>query len=114
MTLEKQRIAIAAAFVQKGLTFGVVAGNEEEQWLWPSGKSTGPPDSDLNAMHEAEKGLTYDQTEAYQNGLANLVRGQPFKGYCHWSDVGSIFVAHATARQRAEAFLKTLGLWTED
>jgi len=70
--------------------------------------------NDLNTMHEAEKVLMADQQDSYQNGLGNLVQGKPFEEYNHWSNVGCAFVAHACALQRAEAFLKTLALWTED
>jgi hypothetical protein len=53
--------------------------------------------NDLNAMHEAEKVLTYEQFDDYYIELAKrMVR--PFQ---------------ATAAQRAEAFLRTLNLWEE-
>jgi hypothetical protein len=66
--------------------------------------------NDLNAMHEAEKVLTYEQAEIFEDELcdvaksANVVLENP----APWR-----FVFHATAAQRAEAFLRTLGLWTE-
>ena len=51
--------------------------------------------NDLNAMHEAEKIMSYDEFDEYYVQLSmKMVR--PF---------------HATAAQRAEAFLKTLNLW---
>ena len=53
--------------------------------------------TDLNAMHEAEKVLTYEQLDEYYIILAKMMV-RPF---------------HATARQRAEAFLRTLGKWEE-
>lgn len=59
-----------------------------------------PPDycTDLNAMHEAEKVLTDDQREVfYPRNLGAWQR--PFN------------VIYATARHRAEAFLRTLGKW---
>lgn len=61
-----------------------------------------PPDycADLNEMHEAEKTLTDDQREVfYPRNLGAWQR--PFN------------VIYATARQRAEAFLRTLGKWEE-
>ena len=66
-------------------------------WLSPNGYYTEPPDyySDLNAMHEAEKALTYIQLCNY---IALLIEFFPE-------------AAVATARQRAEAFLRTLGKW---
>jgi predicted GTPase len=58
-----------------------------------------PPDycNDLNAMHEAEKSLAYKQFEDYLMELLDFI-DEPIL---------------ATARQRAEAFLRTLGKWEE-
>lgn len=53
--------------------------------------------ADLNAMHEAENILRGEEWDTYVDLLADT-----------W-----IQVAHATARQRAEAFLKTLGKWED-
>ena len=54
--------------------------------------------NDLNAMHEAEKVLTNEQWVAYGKELSRL----------------KVFpMVHATARQRVEAFLKTIGKWKE-
>ena len=51
----------------------------------------------LNACHNAETGLSYEQFDEYYIQLSvKMVR--PF---------------HATAAQRAEALLKTVGLWQE-
>jgi len=51
--------------------------------------------NDLNAMHEAEKVLTADQWYEYDQ-LMPLRDPQKM---------------HASARQRAEAFLKAIGKW---
>lgn len=56
------------------------------------------PVNDLNAMHEAEKALTYHQGCLYHELLKDLT-------------VGRLWTHQATARQRAEAFLRTLGKW---
>jgi hypothetical protein len=61
--------------------------------------------NDLNAMHEAEKFVTSDCNLTYANQLARIVDA-------HYSDDSAFFCA--TARQRAEAFLRTLGKWEED
>jgi hypothetical protein len=67
---------------------------------------------DLNAMHEAEKLLDYQQAEDFGDMMYNLCADEnseqdnPFP----WR----FAVIHATARQRAEAFLRTLGKWEED
>jgi hypothetical protein len=54
--------------------------------------------NDLNAMHEAEKTLNSEQWHLYSAWL--------FKATAR--------PQHATARQRAEAFLRTLGKWEGD
>jgi len=69
----------------------------------PSGKLVSRnaiPDygNDLNAMHEAEKVLTRPQTDEYVTTLCLEVQPIP-----------SLY--NATACQRAEAFLRTLGKW---
>ena len=93
MTPESQRIAIAEAC---GLT----------------GYLHSLPDylSDINAMNEAEKMLT-DAQYIYFAAELNA---------CWFHDnpqtdkrVGILRSASATAAQRAEAFLRTLNLWTE-
>jgi hypothetical protein len=61
-----------------------------------------PPDylDDLNAMHEAEKVLKGEKWVEYVRMLAGM--NETYKGLCH-----------ATAAQRAEAFLRTLNLWDD-
>ena len=55
--------------------------------------------NDLNAMHEAEKVLTEKQQDRY---------------YAELSKNGTWFQClHATASQRAEAFLKTIDKWKD-
>jgi hypothetical protein len=53
--------------------------------------------ADLNAMHEAEKTVSGEQTLTYCMMLSSYLYG----------------CVHATARQRAEAFLRTIGKWKE-
>jgi hypothetical protein len=55
---------------------------------------------DLNAMHEAEKVLTSEQVTSYVDSLESMNE--------RWSTP-----AFATAAQRAEAFLRTIGKWEE-
>lgn len=55
--------------------------------------------NDLNAMHEAEKMLSVDQIAMY------------FWRLCDASKKDNPFMA--IARQRAEAFLRTLGKWEQ-
>ena len=106
MTNEQINVAIAQAcgwtILKKPLSgFGFAAYAKE-----PNGDpSPGIPDycDDLNAMHEAEKVLTDDQ----------------FKWYTYWveklmPETGFRFLLCATARQRAEAFVRSLGKWATD
>ena len=94
MTPEAQRIAIAEAC-------GWTRRREHamSQWIAPHGGSWNePPDylNDLNAMQSAEK---------------LLKSAEQFRQYADSLDDGN--GGHfATAAQRAEAFLKTLNLWT--
>ena len=108
MKPELKRIKIAEA-----------CGFNKSQWLELGsgivfGMSASIPDylNDLNAMNEAEK-ILGDKWDVYQCTLSNLQSGLRHDARCHWSDVGSGFVSHATAAQRAEAFLRTLNLWEE-
>lgn len=73
--------------------------------------------NDLNAMHEAEKVLDgvhswngeehhWNAEEAYMGHLNDIIiRDSGQKNSDDWQFL------HATARQRAEAFLRTLGKW---
>lgn len=76
-------------------------------WLKDGKPSSLPiPDylNDLNAMHEAEKGLKDDQIRKYCSELWNAVCLSP---------EAHIGLIHATASQRAEALLRTIGKWVE-
>jgi hypothetical protein len=120
MNQEKQRIAIAEAC-------GIV-GPFDNRWIkeyeeeggdsygftgFEKGELVFIPDylNDLNAMHEAEKVLTYEQAEEFVEQLYladqknNLAENPP-----PWR----FNVASATAAQRAEAFLRTIGKWEDD
>jgi hypothetical protein len=64
--------------------------------------------NDLNAMHEAEKGLPENRKTLFAFMLAQVLDTSPTL------DLNDQFLnIHATAIQRAEAFLKTLGKWEE-
>ncbi len=58
--------------------------------------------SDLNAMHEAEKTLHGNNWRPYHDKLAIITMSGP------WPAID------ATAAQRAEAFLRTIGKWEDD
>lgn len=77
---------------------------ETESWMYDM-----LPDyvNDLDAMHEAEKVLCDDERNwfKYIMTLRKMFEGQGDIDWC---------LLHATSQQRAEAFLKTLGLWKEE
>ena len=109
MTPEAQRIAIAKACGFKDIRREVAErlfGNMD--WFGTPLQGTEFEErvqlprylKDLNAMHEAEKVLTPKQRCDYMDFLDP----QEQNG---WD------VCHATASQRAEAFLRTLNLWKE-
>lgn len=105
MTQEQKRIKIAEACGWKRHY------NTDMQWRYDG---DGPDDwiveddlpdyfNDLNAMHEAEKILKDHESEQYNDLLGSFL----WSGY-----PASRRNFHATAAQRAEAFGRTLGLWT--
>ena len=112
MTPEAQRIAIAEAcgWSVIRLSCGFYAKHKTEGRISISAASACAtqneamcdrvPDyiNDLNAMHEAEKTLEYDEL---------IIMAE------HISFNFSVLPFHATAAQRAEAFLRTLGKWNE-
>jgi hypothetical protein len=89
------------------------AGSGSKTWRTPD--DTGCRESlpnyttDLNEMHYAEQGLTPDQWQAYFDLLVELVAGSAENP--RHADYPK--VVRSTARQRAEAFLRTLGKWEE-
>ena len=103
MTPEAQRIAIAEAC---GWRCTASFKGAFACWVRPDGMDHQTellPDylNDLNAMHEAEKTLTYAQG------------GQMTVWIQHMNCAGYGPQLFATAPQRAEAFLRTLGKWEE-
>jgi hypothetical protein len=79
--------------------------------------SCGVPDylNDLNAMHEAEKVL-WDTGKAmeFTNQLVGIVcSARGFRWDKGTPDDHLMCLSHATASQRAEAFLRTIGKWKE-
>jgi len=63
--------------------------------------------NDLNAMHEAERTLTDNQRMHFRGELVEMMR--PKYGF----ESACLMAIHATAKQRAKAFLRTLNLWKE-
>ena len=102
MTPEKQRIAIATACGYSKLgtrTYSDYGDIEITAYL--NGEFCDVPNylNDLNAMHKAESFLMDDDPHAYGCYGCNL-----------YEEYGN--TVHLTAAQRAEAFLRTLNLWT--
>ena len=63
--------------------------------------------NDLNACHEMEKVLTEKGVNEWWSYVAFINRHNP-------RPFGTETAVHATAPQKCEAFLRTLGLWEED
>ena len=123
MNPEQQRIAIAEAC-------GWRKGDLRPSWCHPDNWSMAKngsyevwvsqdklPDylNDLNAMHDAEKVL-WDTGKAMEFtnrlvGIVCLARG--FRWDKGTEDDHLMCLSHATASQRAEAFLRTIGKWEE-
>lgn len=105
MTKEQQRIAFAEALgwrkmvAPKELGFGASAG--DKCWYFTHQL---PNIDDLNVIHKAEEALKTDRLkwQIYTNTLHQMFGNG-------WYDDSH----HATAAQRREAFLKTVGKWEE-
>lgn len=115
MKLEWPRIRAAIAKVcgwQTKLVSVSGLANKVELWFGPNGEVNrlAPTDypGDLNAMREAEATLTSEQCGRYEE-ILRLVRHPATS--THSADG---YIWHATASERAEAFLRALNLWTED
>jgi hypothetical protein len=106
MSPDKQNIAIAEACgwtVINNTLCHVTPDRNGEPEIEPIARL---PDylNDLNAMHEAEKVLEINQWGHYKENLTVCAAPSGFPSH-YW---------HATATQRAEAFLKTVGKWEDD
>lgn len=104
MTPEAQRIAIAEACGLTEIHREIPGGRTVEFWMGMRGdsfRSVCVPDylNDLNAMQEAEE----------QAGLV-IIKAMRFH---LWEICGQMTAHHATAAQRAEAFLKAIGKWVD-
>lgn len=100
MTTKQQKTAIAEALGWHRVNHAVY------DWVDTEGLHRTLPDwpNDLNAMHEAEKMLDTVQKTRYAGHLYEQVF-QPGDMAFH--------SLHATAAQRAEAFLRTLDRWIQ-
>ena len=109
MTPEAQRIAIAEACGFTRIANGRL--NPDDLWGDTQSARERVPDylNELNAMHEAEKVLTPEQCWKYTLALAVATKAE-INSDSDWRDFHAI--STATAAQRAEAFLRTIGKWT--
>jgi hypothetical protein len=120
MTPEQQRIAIAEACgwtrCEGSMGFHQTLADEKSKqcggrWSWfeiPNYLG------DLNAMHEAEQVLSEEQKEQFVFWMNHI---HPSADIHHsddqWDFRLEVFsLVHSPASQRAEAFLRTLNLWT--
>lgn len=108
MTPEAQRIQIAKACgwedVREWPNLGLAGRRPNTPMLYPE-----PLDdftNDLNAMHDAESCLLGYQMIRYQAELDAVTPKNPH--------VSCWDIIHATAAERAEAFLKAIGKWEGD
>jgi hypothetical protein len=119
MSPEQQRIAIAKACGWKNfnsashegaIQYGQPPNTPYNSWELPDYLG------DLNACHEMEELLDEGQKERFGFWINHL---HPFADI-HYSEkkkdiqLEVFSLVHATADQRAEAFLRTLGLWQEN
>lgn len=116
MKAEQQRICIAEAcgWVSKPDKYYY----DRIAWNHPSIKTDRATQdlpsylTDLNAMHEAEKVFYSDSNQSvrYAEFLLDVLQiPHPFIGTARCA----FLTNHATAAQRAEAFLRTIGKWTD-
>jgi len=122
MKLEAQRMAIAEAcgWTQQPWDDG----SGRVSWITPSQCYGDLPNhlTDLNAMHDAEKTLKAHGNVVYQGGVYHSQQALYvclLLGVEQWPALGhdatALFdLAHATAAQRAEAFLRATNRWRED
>ena len=116
MSPENQRIAIAEkcgwkfSKIKSEFRFVSISPNGDDVLHSNFGDLAHLPDylNDLNAMHEAEKALSAPQAARYVCEIARAVG----KTHTETSDFHVAYVCSSSAL-RAEAFLRTLSLWTE-
>jgi len=101
MTPEEQRVAIAEACGWKTEYRDAVS------------SVTALPDylNDLNAMHDAVSIFDYDQADEFEDHLCDICKrlNDEKENPAPWR----FAVVNATASQRAEAFLRTIGKWED-
>jgi hypothetical protein len=106
MNPEQQRIAIAEAC-------GKWHSGWPHEYMNQADRLRHIPDylNDLNAMHEAVSIFDYDQADEFEDHLCDICKrlNDEKENPAPWR----FAVVNATASQRAEAFLRTIGKWKE-
>jgi hypothetical protein len=118
MKPEQQRIAIAQAcgwkLTETAVTYpnGLVIGFHPPEYVREVFLKACPDYlNDLNAMHEAEEVLSAGQINTYLGHLYKFGKVAAADSN-PWEIIVARVAVHAPAAQRAEAFLRTLNLWT--
>jgi hypothetical protein len=117
MTPEQQRVAIAEACGWTNVAPRIVKNvkHQGDNILVGTWSDNGwIPDylNDLNAMHDAEQMLwrvDWSHRYVFNDHLANTIKGRPVNR----NEWDAETLLDATAAQRAEAFLRTIGKWKE-
>lgn len=125
MTEEEMNVAIAEACGWKITQISVNEPNDDVT-ITPPGKDVNAwrdaglkiPNycRDLNAMHEAYNANIQgedDLEDSFTIWLGVICCGDPISNRPNLSDAQIAVVSNASARQRAEAFLRTVGKWQE-
>ena len=116
MTPEAQRIAIAEACGWTNVAPRIVKnvkhqGDDITVGIWSDDGWIPDYLNDLNAMHEAVSIFDYDQADEFEDHLCDICKrlNDEKENPAPWR----FAVVNATASQRAEAFLRTIGKWKE-
>ena len=116
MNPEQQRIAIAEAWGWTEIEPCTCCDGVSRGYTpTPGAHKKHLPDylNDLNAMHEAVSIFDYDQTDEFEDHLCDICKrsNDEKENPAPWRLFFA--VVNATASQRAEAFLRTIGKWKE-
>tara|TARA_R110000868_G_scaffold342640_1_gene603529 strand:- start:258 stop:614 length:357 start_codon:yes stop_codon:yes gene_type:complete len=116
MTPERQRVVIAEACGLTNVAPWIVKnvkheGDDITVGIWSDDGWVPQYLNDLNAMHDAVSIFDYDQADEFEDHLCDICKrlNDEKENPAPWR----FAVVNATASQRAEAFLRTIGKWEE-
>lgn len=89
-------------------TMSGLIGKSPDKQAWPELQLPNYPE-DLNAMHEVEKSLPEETNYAWIKCISEACGCNALPDLL----TPTVIIARATALQRAEAYLRTKGLWKE-